>query len=80
MERFLLETVSKRQNFLNLPSLKEFQMTKKQAKPTRYLDLTKDMVFKYFFKKNTDLLIDLIQQFLPQLKNKNIKIIRLTAL
>ena len=42
----------------------------------RFLDLTLDAVFKHYFKSSKELCADLIKQFIPQLKNREIKILQ----
>ena len=43
---------------------------------TRFLDLTLDAVFKHFFKTNKNLCANLIQQFIPPLKHRHIKVLK----
>ena len=41
-----------------------------------FVDLTRDPVFKYYFKSSKELCADLIQQFIPPLKDKKVKILQ----
>ena len=61
-----------------LPTNKAVKTTNKPlpTNNTRFLDLTLDAVFKHFFKTNKNLCANLIQQFIPPLKHRHIKVLK----